>query len=95
METTNSPRSLSPAEITQMGERIYFDELKEDLERTSRGQFLVLDVQTKQYALNSDRLVAVEEAQKKFGSKLFFIVQVGNLEKPAVNYKKVNYGWNF
>ncbi len=85
--------NLSADEVTKAGEKYYFDILKEKLEKTNNGQFLVLEVESKKYFINEDLMVALNEARKEFRSKLFFIVQIGTLQKPTMNYKKENYGW--
>lgn len=91
--TIPTQSSQSTEEITKTGEKYYFENLKNKLEKTNNGDFLVLEVESKKYFLNKDLMVALDQAQKKFPSKLFFIVQVGTLQKPTVNYIKENYGW--
>ena len=39
-----SQNGLSPEEISQLGDKFYFDELKEILEKDHRGEYVVIDV---------------------------------------------------
>ena len=74
--------SQTPEEIIKQGEKIYFeriDELQNDV-----GKFVVINVETKDWIINEDKTVAIQEAEKKYPGKLFFIAQIGNL-KPQQN----------
>jgi hypothetical protein len=93
--TVGTSQSPSLEEITKAGEKFYFDKLKEKLERESIGQYAVIDVEQKKYHVDSDRLIAIQKAQKAFGDKLFFIVQVGSLKHPSMNFMTEKYAWNF
>ncbi|MBI5399312.1 hypothetical protein HZB07_01655 [Candidatus Saganbacteria bacterium] len=90
----NQPLSLE--EITKIGEKFYTEELKEGLERSNLGQYVVIDVETKKYDLDADRLVAVERARKSFGDKLFYIIQIGSVQNSNINFTaKKKYAWDF
>lgn len=88
-------KSYSPEEISQIGEKFYFEELKDKLEKTNNGEYLVIDVENKQYVINPDKLKAIEEARKKFGNKLLHIIQVGSIQKPLMNFRNTKYAWKF
>ena len=72
--TNNQPQSLE--EITKLGEKFYTETLKAKLEKENMGQYVVIDVEQKQYRIDADRLVAVEKARKDFGDKLFYIIHI-------------------
>lgn len=72
---------MSPGEITQRGEEIYINELKEKLEAGNNGEYVVIEVGSKEYFVNRDLVVALKEARERFPDKLFFIVQIGALQK--------------
>lgn len=96
MSNTISPQNNQSAEeITKVGEKYYFETLKDKVEKTNNGDFLVLEVESKKSFINKDLMIALSEARKQFPSKLFFIVQIGTLQRPTMNYKKENYGWLF
>ena len=83
---------LSPEEVSRLGERFYFDELKDKLEKKHTGKYVVMDVVRKAYTLDADELTAIEEARKRFGNQLFFIVQVGNLQRPVAHFRNTYAG---
>lgn len=85
----------SPDEISRIGERLYFDKLKDELEKEHSNEYLVIDVETKHYVVDPDMLAAINKAKEKFGDKMFHIIQIGTLEKPTINYRKLRYAWKF
>jgi hypothetical protein len=87
-------KSLSLEEIIKLGEKFYLEELKEKLEEEKIGQYIVIDVEEKKYFVDPDRLVAVQKAQEESGNKLFYILQIGNVKNPNINFAK-KYAWNF
>lgn len=90
----SSQQNISPEQLSALGEQIYFSK-KDELEKTSLGQFAVIEVQSKEIFVNSDKLSAIQQAQAKYPSKLFYIVQIGSLgSSPTsqVNEAK-KYGW--
>ncbi len=89
---TNRP---SLEEILKLGEKIYTEELKDNLEKKFRGQFVVIDVEKRKYKIDADRLIAIEKAKKMFGDKLFYIIQIGNIQSPSTNFSEKKYAWNF
>ena len=93
-EFSNASQSgLSPEEIFQLGDKFYFDELKEILEKDHKGEYVVIDVTNKKYIIDADKLQAIERAEKEFGKQLFYIIQIGNLQKSSINFKKRLYAW--
>ncbi len=90
-----SGQQPSPAEITRKGEEIYINELKDRLESSHNGEYVIIDIDSKEYFVNKDLVVALEEARKKFPGKLFFIVQIGTLQKSSINLKIDKHEWLF
>lgn len=88
-------QNLSLEELSRLGEKFYNDELKQTLEVEHWGQYVVIDVEEKRYKINADRLIAVQEAQREFGNKLFYITQVGKIQQTSNNYVSKKYAWNF
>jgi hypothetical protein len=88
MSDASNSQTRSPEEIIKLGEQIYF-EIKEELEKNYYGKFVVIEVDTKDYFVNDDKTLAIQEAEKKHPGKLFFIAQIGNLKtQPNVNEVK-------
>lgn len=75
-------------DVLRVGEDLYLNTFKERLEKDYLGQYVVIDVEKKDYTVDENQLAAVEAAKAKFGQKLFFIVKIGSLDKPSVNYRK-------
>ncbi len=88
--------SPSPEELTSIGERIYFSK-KDELEEKYFGQFVVIEVDSKDIIVNPDKLTAIQQAQAKHPNKLFYIVQIGNLkQQSASELNEVRkHGWSF
>lgn len=91
----NTSQQYSLDEISRIGEKFYSEELKKRLEKENMGQYVVIDVEQKKYIINADRLIAVEEARKIFGNKLFYIIQIGSIQHPSMNFTSKKYAWNF
>ena len=87
--------NLSLEEITTAGEKLYFEEYKDILEKEYMGQYAVFDVKNKKYTVDPDRLAAVLKAKKEFGDKLFYIIQIGSIQRQDTNYSAKKYAWNF
>lgn len=85
---------LSLEDISKIGEE-YYNSIRADLEKTSIGQYVVVDVEERDYTIDADRLKAIVAAEAKFGQKLFYITQVGARKNPSVNFSaKKDYAWN-
>jgi hypothetical protein len=67
----------TPDEVAKKGEEIYNSKLKAILEPTQNGRFVAIDVETADYFLGDTILQALEEAQKKYPTKLFHTIKVG------------------
>ena len=86
--------SISLDELTQLGNAFYMEN-KDFLEKKFMGQFAVIDVEVRKYEVDADRLVAIEKAKKSFGDKLFYIIQIGSVQKPNANFSSKKYAWDF
>lgn len=95
MSDINIP-SPSPEELVSLGEKIYSDN-REILERDHFNEYAVIEVESKNISINSDKLTAIQEAQEKNPGKLLYIVQIGRLRQQSnceVNSMR-KYGWAF
>ncbi len=90
-------QDYSPEELVKLGEKIYLDN-KESLEKDHKGEFAVIEVDSKEVFINVDKLKAIQDAQAKYPDKLFYIVQIGNY-KTSTGLSEMNevrkYGWTF
>lgn len=88
-------KSLSLKELDRLGEKFYLNELKDKLEKDYLGQFVVIDVEQKRYVIDANELAALEKAEKEFGSKLFYIVEIGTLQGSDIHFSETQYAWPF
>lgn len=95
MTTSNPNQQLSLEEIVRGGKTFYFGELQDKLEKEHWDEYAVIDVEQKKYCVDPDQLTAIEKAEKAFGKKLFYIVHIGYLRQPSINYTAQKYAWNF
>ncbi|MGA2910500.1 MAG: hypothetical protein ABSE04_01725 [Candidatus Microgenomates bacterium] len=95
MNDNNPSPNLSPDELTRKGEEIYLNDLKDKLEQTNRGEYVVIEVDSGKYFIDKDVTVALEKAKTEYPQKLFFIVQIGTLQRNTLNYKQAKNEWLF
>lgn len=75
--------------LLETGEKLYLRTYKAKLEKEFLGFYFVLDVENDEYVVAEDKLKAFELATQKFGEdRLFFGVQIGDLNESVVNFKE-------
>ena len=67
---------LSSDEIAGQGQTIYDRDIRDSLDVSDEGKFLVLDVDSGDYELDSDEIAAVKRARKKHRGAVFYILRV-------------------
>ena len=83
-------------EVLKKGEEIYLGALRKELEAAHMGEYAAIDVDSGNHIIESNELNAIKRAQKEFGEKLFYIVQIGNLNEPTINFReRKNVAWIF
>ncbi len=88
---SNLPPSLET--LVRRG-NVFYAANKDFLEKNFMGQFAVIDVETEKYEIDPDRSVAIEKAKKNFGEKLFYIVQIGSIQKIGASFSTKKYAWD-
>ena len=68
----------SSDEIAERGQALYEREVQGSLAASDVGKFLVLDIETGDYELDSDDLAAVKRARAKHPDGAFYVVRVGH-----------------
>ncbi len=91
----NNKPQLSLEDVSRLGQKFYTEKLKEKLEKEHMGKYAVIDVEKGKYYIDADRLAAVEKARKESGDMLFYIIQIGNIQNPGMNFNAKKYAWNF
>ena len=60
------------------GREIYGKNLKRILEPKSNGQFVAIEVESEDYFLGSTITDAIAKGEKKYPTKLFYVMRVGH-----------------
>ncbi|PIR71745.1 MAG: hypothetical protein COX89_01195 [Candidatus Nealsonbacteria bacterium CG_4_10_14_0_2_um_filter_37_10] len=84
-EEKTSPQ-ITPEEIAKQGEEIYEKEFRKKLEPKESGKYVAIEVESKKYFIGGTKEEALDEAQKVFPNKIFFVRRIGELEKVASKY---------
>jgi hypothetical protein len=75
--TMPHPR-YSSAEIVQRGQVLYDQRIRAQVEARHQGKFLVLDIETGDYEIDADDVIAVQRAKTKHPDAAFYIVRIGS-----------------
>jgi len=94
MADMTNKMNATPEELVTLGEQIYFDN-KDSLEKKHFGEFAVIEVESKDIITDKDKLKAIQQAQKKYPNRLFYIVQIGKLKSQFTSEMNEvrRYGW--
>ena len=66
-----------PEAFARRAEEYYARNLRAKLEPGHKGEYLVLDVESGDYELDSDEMAAIDRARAKHPDRLFYILRVG------------------
>ena len=89
---TSAQIEISPEAIAKIGNEFYLSSLKDILEKSNFGEYVVIEVLSKEYFVDKDLKNALETAQSKYPDKLFHIIKIGSLQKLA---REKSYAWLF
>jgi len=64
-------------EVASRGEAIYKREIRDKVESKHKGKFLVIDIETGEYEMNADDLVATKRLLVKHPSAVVYGLQIG------------------
>ena len=65
-------------EVASRGETIYRREIRDKVEPEHKGKFLVIDVETGEYEMNIDDLVATKRLLAKHPNAVVYGLQIGS-----------------
>lgn len=68
----------SREEVVQLGEAIYEQKLRSDVERDRRGEFLALDIVSREYEIAPEDAVAVERLLERQPDAVIFAIRIGH-----------------
>jgi len=74
MATTQLP----PEEIARRGREIYENKIRALVEPHGKGQFVVIDIDSGDYEMDSDHVIAARRARAKHPVSLFYSMRVGS-----------------
>jgi hypothetical protein len=64
-------------EIVQRGQALYDQQIRAKVEASHKGEFLILDVDTGEYEIDSNEVAAVKRAKAKNPGAALYILRVG------------------
>lgn len=68
---------MTTAEICARGKALYDANLKGILEPEHRGEYLILDVETGEYAVAADYVASLVEQQRRHEGRLQYVTRIG------------------
>ncbi|HEV7517209.1 MAG TPA: hypothetical protein VGR07_12980 [Thermoanaerobaculia bacterium] len=68
----------STAEIDERGQALYESDIRDKLDTSARGKFLVLDIETGDYEIDSDELSALKRARSKHPDAALYLLRIGH-----------------
>lgn len=70
------PRYTSE-EIVRRGQALYDQQIRPQVEASHRGEFLVLDIETGEYEIDSSEVAAMKRARAKHPEAAFYLLRIG------------------
>jgi hypothetical protein len=67
----------SSDEIVERGQALYDQQIREKVEPQQNGKFLVVDIETGEYEVDSNSVAALERATAKHPDPALYLVRVG------------------
>ena len=64
--------------LSEGGQRLYDERLREQLEPEHNGQFVAIEPNTEQYFLGDTGLAALRAGRKALPDKLFYLLRIGS-----------------
>lgn len=94
---SNDNNILNPEIIAERGEKIYREKLRDILEKSHKGMFVAIEVESGKYFLGKSPEEALNIAQKKFPDKIFHLIRIGYAGVYNVSWSagRKSYGWIF
>lgn len=67
----------SPEEVAARGEAIYAEKIRSLVEKTNKGKFVIIDVETGEYEMDDDDLTATKRLLSKRPDAVIYGLRVG------------------
>lgn len=78
MSTLRKEHTEAPDALSENGQRLYDERLRDLLEPDHNGQFVAIEPSTEQYFLGDTGLAALHAGRKALPDKLFYLLRVGS-----------------
>lgn len=79
----------TPQEVAQRGTEIYEQQIKAQVEDGNRGKFLVINIETGEYEIDADDVLAAKRAKFRFPDAPLFTLRVGRATAYRIGSRKV------
>lgn len=77
--STLRKENIEPSDaLSENGQRLYDERLREQLESDHTGEFVAIEPDTERYFLGSTGLAALRAGRKALPDKLFYLLRVGS-----------------
>lgn len=71
-------KTYSTDDIVQRGQEIYERDIRSKVEADNEGKLLVINVETGEYEMDADDVVAAKRAKTRFGNAELFTMRIGH-----------------
>lgn len=78
LSTLRKENPESSDALSENGQRLYDERLRDFLEPEHTGEFVAIDPETEQYFLGGTGLAALHAGRKALPDKLFYLLRVGS-----------------
>ena len=78
MSTLRRDNTEATDALSESGQRLYDERLRELLEPEHRGEFVAIEPDTERYFLGSTGLAALRAGRSEMPDKLFYLLRVGS-----------------
>lgn len=69
--------NYTPSEVELQGESIYRRQIRDKVEPKHKGKFLVIDIETGEYEIDADDLVATKRLLVKYPNAVIYGLRIG------------------
>lgn len=78
MSTLRKENTEVPDALSENGQRLYDERLRDLVEPEHVGEFIAIDPETERYFLGSTGLAALHAGRQELPGKLFYLLRVGS-----------------
>ena len=68
---------LTSEEVVRRGKELYEEHIRANVEAANRGRYLIINVETGEYEIDDDHIVASDRAAAKYSGAALFAMRIG------------------